>query len=145
MSAGQTQATPRPWEIDTVRNDGDYGDGGPDASSGYDSFSIVDASGRVLFDSLNRNTGLTEIREDRASDEGVTAWDDPARCDAELIVIAVNAYDQHQQLAQSVLSWWRSKSAETVTDDEGSEHPSVFEEPPEMVKLALQLLPETKT
>lgn len=33
-----TQHTPTPWQAESIDNEGDYGDGGPDCSSGFKSF-----------------------------------------------------------------------------------------------------------
>lgn len=47
---------------------------------------------------------------------------------------------ERNALVSAVLSWWASKSAETIIDSEGSEHGSVYaDDPPEFVRLAMQL------
>lgn len=91
MSAAQH--TPTPWSVDSTRNEGEYGDGGPDPRSGFDSFVIMDSEGRVLFDSLNRDGSMTEITEEGDSYEGhFHAWDAAAKRDAEHVVRCVNAH-----------------------------------------------------
>jgi hypothetical protein len=76
-------ATPGPWEVDTVRNDGEYGDGGPDSHVGFDSFAIFDQGGRALFDSLNRDGALTQVDEEADYEDGYhRAWDRLAEADA---------------------------------------------------------------
>jgi hypothetical protein len=86
--------TPGLWEVDTVRNEGEYGDGGPDSHIGFDSFAIIDAEGRVLFDSLNRDAAITEVDEESDDEDGHHhAWDRLAKADAEHLVRCVNAHD----------------------------------------------------
>lgn len=86
--------TPAPWEVDTVRNEGEYGNGGPDSHIGFDSFVVMDSEGRVLFDSLNRDGALTEVDEESDDEDGYhRAWDTLAKADAEHIVRCVNAHD----------------------------------------------------
>lgn len=80
-----------PWSVESVRNpDAEYSEGGPESHKGFDAFQIVDAMGRVLFDSLNRDPRASLIKED-VGDERVSAWDSDAKRDAELIVAHVNA------------------------------------------------------
>lgn len=64
--------TPGPWECDTVQNDGEYGDGGPDTSVGFKSYQVTDSRGRVLFDTLNSDAA--EIH-DESDEDGHYAWD----------------------------------------------------------------------
>lgn len=59
--------TPGPWNVDSTRNEGDYGDGGPDPRSGFDSFVVVDEQGRSLFDSLN--SSAIEVHEEAGEDD----------------------------------------------------------------------------
>lgn len=71
--------TPGPWEVDTVDNEGTYGDG-PDCHSGFKSYEVRDEKGRVLFDSINSDAA--EIHEEWADDElgsSHHAWDEVAR------------------------------------------------------------------
>jgi hypothetical protein len=89
MSANHT---PEPWGVEEIDNEGEYGSG-PDTSRGFQSFAICDVQGRALFDSLNRDVGVSEIHEDGHADEDgyVAAWDDMAKRDAHRIVACVNA------------------------------------------------------
>jgi len=80
------KATPGPWDVDTVRNEGDYGDGGPDCRTGFDSAAIVDSQGRALLDSLNCDYRIACVHDDEGH-----ARDEPSFRNAELIVAAVNA------------------------------------------------------
>jgi hypothetical protein len=79
--------TPGPWTIEVVKNEGMYGDGGPDGRSGFDSYCVQDAQGRVLFDTLNSDYRVASVHED-AHDEGVTAWDEQGRVNLTLAAAA---------------------------------------------------------
>ncbi|WP_353631055.1 hypothetical protein AADG64_09550 [Achromobacter xylosoxidans] len=70
-----TKHSPAPWSVETVRNEGEYGSG-PDTTTGFDSYAVLDANGRTLFDSLN-----SDVAEVHAVWHclGVDAWDDVAR------------------------------------------------------------------
>jgi len=72
-----------PWEVDTIETDGSYGDGGPDCRTGYKEYAVFDAKGRVLFDSLNRDYRVNEIR-DEIDEDSRYAWNEPARVDLTL-------------------------------------------------------------
>lgn len=74
------------WEVVDVDNDGEYG-GGPDPQTGFKSYAVVDEFGNTLFDSLNRDTKVTEIHED-GDDDGHSAWDERARVDLTLAAAA---------------------------------------------------------
>ncbi len=77
-----------PWELVEVRNtDAVYGDGGPDDRRGFDAFRVVDAAGRVLFDSLNSTASVIDEHYD---DEygSVDAWDEIARRNLSLAAVA---------------------------------------------------------
>ncbi|CAJ3096886.1 bacteriophage protein [Burkholderia pseudomallei] len=65
--------TPGPWEIDTIDNEGEYGDGGPDTSTGFKSYAVYDEKGRVLFDTLNSDAAV--IHEE-GYDLDHYAWDE---------------------------------------------------------------------
>ncbi|CFL83480.1 hypothetical protein [Burkholderia pseudomallei] len=65
--------TPGPWEIDTIDNCGEYGDGGPDTSTGFKSYAVYDEKGRVLFDTLNSDAAV--IHEE-GYDLDHYAWDE---------------------------------------------------------------------
>jgi hypothetical protein len=78
--------TPGPWEIDTIDNDGEYGSG-PDSHRGFKSYAVYDANGRCLFDSLNRDGAVSEICEEYDED-GIHAWDEPAKHDLTLAAAA---------------------------------------------------------
>ena len=82
--------TPTPWEVIEVKNEGDYGDGGPDPSSGFDSFAICDANGRTICDTLNSEVAMVS---EEADEDGVYAWDEVGKADAAHIVRCVNAHD----------------------------------------------------
>jgi hypothetical protein len=104
MNEAKSEFSPGPWEVDTVRSDGEYGDGGPDSHVGFDAYAIFDSEGRVLFDSLNRDGSASEITEEGDSYEGYfRAWDAKARADAERIVQCVNAHN-HMLEALEVVS-----------------------------------------
>lgn len=83
------KASPGPLGVDTIDNDGQYGDGGPDPRTGFKSFAIFDANGRAMFDSLNRHHAISEVHEDHG-DESSYAWDEPARLDAAYLAHAAN-------------------------------------------------------
>ena len=95
--------TPGPWYVDTVRNEGEYGNNGPDTRSGFNSFAIFDTEGRVLFDSLNRDGSACEVTEDYDEDGG-SAWDAQAKADAERIVQCVNKYDELSDIVSKLAS-----------------------------------------
>lgn len=63
--------SPGPWDVDTIDNDGTYGDG-PDCHSGFKSYAVYDATGKVLFDSLNAEVAEIEVEYD---DMGAYVWD----------------------------------------------------------------------
>lgn len=63
--------SPGPWNVDTIDNDGTYGDG-PDCHSGFKSYAVYDANGKVLFDSLNAEVAEIDIEYD---DMGAYVWD----------------------------------------------------------------------
>lgn len=99
MSSG-TKFTPGPWEVDTIKSDGEYGDGGPDSRSGYDAYAVFDAQGRSLFDSLNRDGRVSEIHEDGPDEDGRgAAWDELARRDLTLAAAAPELYEALEILA----------------------------------------------
>src|SRR6185312_12884606 len=85
-------ATPGPWESDTTKNEGSYGDGGPDCHEGYSSYQIiVEVDGKVqsLCDSINADHQLIEV--DHGGDENgewFDAWDEIARRNFDLIAHA---------------------------------------------------------
>lgn len=88
------KATPGPWDSDTIDNEGEYGDGGPDSHSGFKSFAICGDRGHVIMDSLNSDAAMVEVEvdEDRAY-----AWDETARNNSAFIVAIVNFIRQHGQ------------------------------------------------
>lgn len=95
--------SPVPWDYDAVRNEGEYGDGGPDSHIGFDSFAILDVEGRVLFDSLNRDGAVTEVDQESDDEAGYhRAWDRLAQVDAQHVVRCVNAHDDLLALARGV-------------------------------------------
>jgi len=68
--------SPWPWDIDSVDNEGEYGDGGPDSHCGFKSYAVFDAKGETLFDSLNSTDCCVENDFD---EDGCSAWDETAR------------------------------------------------------------------
>lgn len=84
-------ATEGPWEVDSIKNEGDYGDGGPDCRSGYTSFAAYDKRGRVIFDSLNSE--IAEVHE-AFDDDRYAAWDEVARKDIKLAAAAPALRDE---------------------------------------------------
>lgn len=97
-SAADVGHTATPWAIDTIENEGDYGNGGPNCHTGFDSFAIVNSIGRILFDSLNRDVAICEV-EESIDESSVYAWDRLAKRDAEFIVRACNS---HQDLVDAL-------------------------------------------
>ena len=79
-------ATPRPWEVIAVDNNGDYGEG-PDTHSGFTSYVIVDAAGKAIADTTNSD--LIVVHEE-ADEDGFSAWDETGRANVQMIVTAVN-------------------------------------------------------
>lgn len=63
--------SPGPWDVDMIDNYGTYGDG-PDCHSGFKSYAVYDANGKVLFDSLNAEVAEIEVEYD---DMGAYVWD----------------------------------------------------------------------
>lgn len=96
--------TPAPWSVDSTPNEGEYGNNGPDTRSGFNSFAIIDAEGRVLFDSLNRDGSACEVTEDYDEDGG-SAWDAQAKADAEHAVKCVNEHDELRWVVNAFLEW----------------------------------------
>ena len=90
-----------PLSVEAIDADGDYGSG-EDVHSGYKAYAITDADGRVLFDSLNRDSANTEIKVE-SDGESFLAWDHLAKSDAERIVRAVNAHDELVTAAQEAI------------------------------------------
>ncbi len=81
------KATPGEWQQDTIRCEGDYGDGGPDSKTGYNAYAIYNDKGRAIFDTINAEEGCVE---EYADEDTFTAWDEVARCNAEAIVAIMN-------------------------------------------------------
>lgn len=81
------KATPGPWEVDTIENDGAYGSG-PDAVHGFKSPVMLDAEGKALFDAYNSD--LIEVHEEYDEDS-CHAWDEQGRANFALVAAAVNA------------------------------------------------------
>jgi len=52
--------TPGPWDVDSTKNDGEYGDGGPDSRSGFSSFVLIDPNGRAICDTVNSDVAEVE-------------------------------------------------------------------------------------
>jgi hypothetical protein len=75
--------------VDTIDNEGEYGDGGPDSRSGFKSYAVYDSKGRALFDSLNSDA--IEVSEEYSDDEsggGHYAWDAVAEANMRLAAAA---------------------------------------------------------
>lgn len=80
------------WQVVEVKNEGEYGDGGPDSRTRFTSYAIADSEGRILFDSLNCDHRVCEVHEEFDDEDGYrTAWDEPSRKRAEMIVARMNA------------------------------------------------------
>jgi len=63
LSKATRAATPGPWEVESARNEGDYGSG-EEAGTGFDSFKIVSGlSGLVLFDSLGSDAVMVDVAD----------------------------------------------------------------------------------
>lgn len=60
--------TPGPWDVDSTKNDGGYGDGGPDSRSGFSSFVVIDAKGNAICDTVDSD--VAEVEEWIDHDEG---------------------------------------------------------------------------
>ena len=87
LEALSAKATQGPWEVDTIRNDGEYGDGGPDSRTGFDSYAIFGADMSILLDSLNSTAIMVNEEYD---EDGLHAWDEVGSCNIDFIVAAVN-------------------------------------------------------
>lgn len=74
--------TPGPWYVDTEENEGEYGDGGPDSRSGFQSFALFNEAGSTICDTLNSDAA--EVEEDY-SEEGGSAWDAVGKRNMEFI------------------------------------------------------------
>jgi len=77
-------ATPGPWDIETVRSEGEYGTD-EDGGWGFDAYAVVDSKGRPMQDSLNRDD--SSIHTDTDGDV-FYAWDELAKRDAQFIAAA---------------------------------------------------------
>lgn len=93
------KATPGPWESDTIQNEGNYGDGGPDCKTGFKSYAIYGAAGLALLDSLNSESAVVheETDEDRHY-----AWDEVARRNFALIAAMHEALPELLAIAEAV-------------------------------------------
>jgi hypothetical protein len=105
------------WEVESVFDaDAEYNTGGPDSRGGYHAYRVVDGEGRVLFDSLNRDAGVSEIREDVGGEsDSVHAWDERASVDLTLAASApdlIEALETMRRWAIPGMDW---------TDDIGRE------------------------
>lgn len=88
------KATPGPWEIDSVKTEGTYGIG-DDTHEGFNEYEIVDIGGRQICSTENRDPNLSEVH-DEWDEDSHTAWDEPARRDADFIAFcrtAIPAYE----------------------------------------------------
>lgn len=87
------KATKGPWEVETIKCDGEYGPG-PDPGVGFAVSTIIapcgKAAGKTLFDALNSDA--CEVAEDWPDEYGdVDAHDAVSAANAALIVEAINA------------------------------------------------------
>ncbi|MNV67092.1 hypothetical protein D3C71_1598760 [compost metagenome] len=105
-----TKHSPAPWSVETVRNEGEYGSG-PETSTGFDSYAVLDANGRTLFDSIN-----SDVAEVHAVEHclGVDAWDDVARENLTLAAAAPELLDA----LEGLLSAYQDPGNEGHTHDE---------------------------
>lgn len=114
----QTDASPLPWSVESVANpDAEYSEGGPESSKGFDAFQILDAKGRVLFDSVNRDAAASSIMEDHG-EEFVDAWDAAARKDAAFTVHCVNSHASHLARIEALERALRAIADEAVKHHE---------------------------
>jgi hypothetical protein len=65
--------TPGRWDVDSTKNDGEYGNGGPDSKSGFSSFVLIDSKGNAICDTLNSD--VAEV-EEWMDDEDAGATDE---------------------------------------------------------------------
>ena len=79
-------ATEGPWETDTTENEGDYGNG-LDLRSGFNSYEVAAASGRVC-DTINSDVAMVSEEYD---EDGCTAWDEVGKANMEFIAAARTA------------------------------------------------------
>jgi len=84
LQAVAEAATPGPWEFDTEKNDGEYGDD-IDGGIGFDSYAIRDEKGQTLFDSLNSDAAYVQGEWD---EDSFRAWDEVAEKNAKFIAAA---------------------------------------------------------
>ncbi|MEX3972226.1 hypothetical protein [Paraburkholderia caribensis] len=77
--------SPGPWTVDTIDNEGEYSLGGDESACGFKSHAVLDANGRVLFDSLNSE--VAEIHEE-IDEDARYAWDGQSECDLRLAAAA---------------------------------------------------------
>lgn len=111
----EEQHSPLTWEVSAVENCGDYGVG-PDVSSGFTSYAIVDKEGCTIVDTLN--SGVAIVHEE-VDEDGLSAWDEQGRVNAAFIVRAVN---NHEALidalreAKDLIKIWHGDVAWDVYD-----------------------------
>ena len=75
------KATPGPWEVDDLQNEGDYGNG-EDVHSGFTSY-VVCAGNKSVVDTLNSDLAMVEVDGD-CDENGPRswAWDETGRRNA---------------------------------------------------------------
>lgn len=96
------------WTLETLRSEGFYSDGNPDRDRhGFTVYAVVDLDGRVLFDSLNRDVGVTEVHEGGQVDEhgSIHAWDELGRRDMQLASLAPEMLDALERAAEWLRGW----------------------------------------
>lgn len=77
------KATPGPWEVDSIHNEGSYGSG-PDCPSGFDSYAVY-AGERIIFDTLNSDAA--EVSEE-CGEYCIHAWDEIGERNSEFVAAA---------------------------------------------------------
>lgn len=95
LSAAATQGE---WIADTIQSEGSYGSG-DDTHEGFATTAIYDASGKVLFDTLNSDAIL--VQDEWDEDGFHHAYDLTSAANAAFIVALVNAYRTGQLVAVS--------------------------------------------
>lgn len=98
--------TPLPWEVNIIRNEGDFGMG-EDISSGFDSYSISIANGKIIADTTNSDLIIVE---DESDDETRFTWDTVGKANAEFIVRACNTHYKLLDACKEVTEWFANKS-----------------------------------
>jgi hypothetical protein len=139
------KATPGPWEVDTLKSEGEYGSG-PDTTVGYEVSAIYNAKGEALFDALNSDA--ITVHEEYPDEDGYSlAYDEVSDANAKLIVALRNnlptilqslrahpAPDQSAHCSGEVVevvaeaiwrsNWQRSRGPDGTWDSFAGDYPS---------------------